>query len=222
LTLPFVDLGDPAKSPPPAQRFDTPRRALMYRSINRWVCSVGALWALFSPAAHAQPAKDPAQSCPPLLQHTMARLQDEKPQPLCQYSGKVLLVVNTASFCGFTPQYKELETLYEQYKDQLVIVGFPANNFLFQEPKGNTEIAAFCQRNYGVSFPMSEKVSVKGKDIAPIYYWLTHKKYNGLKDAPVKWNFQKYLLDEKGKLIAVFNPKSSPLSKDLVELIKNK
>lgn len=137
------------------------------------------------------------------------------------FKGKKILIVNTASKCGFTPQYKELETLYEQYKDQLVIVGFPANNFLFQEPKGNTEIAAFCQRNYGVSFPMSEKVSVKGKDIAPIYYWLTHKKHNGLKDAPVKWNFQKYLLDENGKLIAVFNPKSSPLSKDLVELIKN-
>lgn len=134
--------------------------------------------------------------------------------------GKKILIVNTASKCGFTPQYKELETLYQQYKDQLVIVGFPANNFLFQEPKGNTEIAEFCQRNYGVSFPMSEKVSVKGKDIAPVYYWLTHKKYNGLQDSKVKWNFQKYLLDENGKLIAIFSPKTSPLSEEIMQAIK--
>lgn len=135
------------------------------------------------------------------------------------FKGKKILIVNTASKCGFTPQYKELETLYQQYKGQLVIVGFPANDFLYQEPKGNTEIAEFCQRNYGVSFPMSEKVSVKGKDIAPIYYWLTHKKFNGLRDSKVKWNFQKYLLDEQGKLIAIFNPKTTPLSEEIKKAI---
>jgi glutathione peroxidase len=102
------------------------------------------------------------------------------------------------------------------------VIGVPCNQFMGQEPGSAAEIEEFCSTTYGIDFPMSEKVSVKGKDIAPIYYWLTHKKYNGLKDAPVKWNFQKYLLDENGKLIAVFNPKSSPLSKDLVELIKNK
>jgi glutathione peroxidase len=136
------------------------------------------------------------------------------------FKGKKILIVNTASKCGFTPQYKELETLYEQHKEQLVIVGFPANDFLFQEPKGNEEIAAFCQRNYGVSFPMSEKVSVKGKHIAPIYYWLTHKKYNGLQDSKVKWNFQKYLVDEKGQLIGIFDPKTSPMSEELVQAIE--
>lgn len=135
------------------------------------------------------------------------------------FKGKKILIVNTASKCGFTAQYKELETLYQQHKETLVIIGFPANNFLFQEPKGNTEIAAFCQRNYGVSFPMSEKISVKGKHIAAIYYWLTHKKYNQLKDSTVKWNFQKYLIDEQGALIAVFSPATSPLSKELTQML---
>lgn len=135
------------------------------------------------------------------------------------FKGKKILIVNTASKCGFTPQYKELEMLYQQYKDQLVIVGFPANDFLYQEPKNNSEIAEFCQRNYGVSFPMSEKVSVKGRDMSPVYYWLTHKKYNGFRDSKVKWNFQKYLLDEHGKLIAIFNPKIAPLSEEIIEAI---
>jgi glutathione peroxidase len=135
------------------------------------------------------------------------------------FKGKKILIVNTASKCGFTPQYKELETLYQQHKETLVIIGFPANNFLFQEPKGNTEIATFCQRNYGVSFPMSEKISVKGKNIAAIYYWLTHKKYNAYKDSKVKWNFQKYLIDEQGKLIAIFSPKTSPLSNNITQML---
>lgn len=135
------------------------------------------------------------------------------------FRGKKILIVNTASKCGFTPQYKELETLYQQHKETLVIIGFPANNFLFQEPKGNNEIAAFCQRNYGVSFPMSEKISVKGKNIAAIYYWLTHKKYNNFKDSKVKWNFQKYLIDEQGKLIAIFSPKTNPLSNSITQML---
>lgn len=133
------------------------------------------------------------------------------------FKGKKLLIVNTASKCGFTPQYAQLESLYQKNKDKLVIVGFPANNFLFQEPKGNQDIAAFCQRNYGVQFPMAEKVSVKGKDIAPIYYWLTHKKFNQLKDAPVKWNFQKFLLDEQGRLLEVFAPSTAPDSPELLK-----
>lgn len=131
------------------------------------------------------------------------------------FKGKKILVVNTASECGYTPQYKELETLYEQYKDKLVIVGFPANNFGGQEPGTNTEIKAFCEKNYGVTFPMAAKVSVKGDDTAPIYQWLTHKDQNGVLDAEIKWNFNKFLLDENGKMIAYFPSKVKPLAEEI-------
>lgn len=137
-----------------------------------------------------------------------------------QFKGKKILIVNTASKCGFTPQYAELEKLYETYKDKLVIIGFPANNFLFQEPKGNKEIAEFCQKNYGVTFPMAAKISVKGKDMAPIYRWLTNKDFNHYDNSSVKWNFQKYLIDEKGNLVAVFPPKTEPLSEEVVNAVK--
>lgn len=137
-----------------------------------------------------------------------------------QFKGKKVLIVNTASKCGFTPQYAELEKLYEQYKDKLVIVGFPANNFLFQEPGSNEEIAGFCQKNYGVTFPMAAKISVKGKDMAPIYRWLTNKDYNHYESSSVKWNFQKYLIDEQGNLVAVFPPKTKPLSEEVIAAVK--
>jgi glutathione peroxidase len=215
LTLPFVDLGDPAKSPPPAQRFDTPRRALMYRSINRWVCTLGALWALLSPAAHAQPAKDSAQSCPPLLQHTMARLQDEKPQPLCQYSGKVLLVVNTASFCGFTPQYAGLEALHARYKDQgFVVLGFPSNDFA-QERGSNKDIAEFCENTFGVKFPMFTKTVVTGRDAHPFY-----KRLASEAGASPRWNFYKYLIGKDGKVAGSYGSTTSPQDPRLVKQIE--
>lgn len=137
-----------------------------------------------------------------------------------QYKGKKIMIVNTASKCGFTPQYAELEALYKQYSDKLVIVGFPANNFLFQEPGSNSEISEFCQKNYGVSFPMAAKISVKGKDMAPIYRWLTNKDYNDFQNSSVKWNFQKYLIDENGKLVAVFAPKTSPKSPEVIQAIE--
>ena len=137
-----------------------------------------------------------------------------------QFKGKKILIVNTASKCGFTPQYAQLEQLYEQYKDNLVIVGFPANNFMFQEPKGNKEIAEFCQKNYGVTFPMAAKISVKGKDMAPIYQWLTNKDHNKVENTSVSWNFQKYLIDENGNLIAVFPPKVKPMSDEIVSAIR--
>lgn len=135
---------------------------------------------------------------------------------LSDYKGKKMLLVNTASKCGYTPQYKDLEALYEKYGDQLVVIGFPANNFMDQEPGSNEEIATFCERNYGVSFPMSEKISVKGKNQAPIYQWLTSKQYNGVKDSKVKWNFQKYLIDENGKLLEVFKSSVNPMSDEIV------
>ncbi len=133
-----------------------------------------------------------------------------------KFKGKKILIVNTASKCGFTPQYEGLEKLYEQYKDKLVIIGFPANNFMKQEPGNDKEIATFCQKNYGVTFPMASKISVKGKDQAPIYTWLTRKKYNNFKDSKVSWNFNKYLLDEKGNLIGVFGSRTKPMSDDIV------
>ena len=131
------------------------------------------------------------------------------------FKGKKILIVNTASQCGYTPQYKELEELYEKYKGTLVIVGFPANNFGEQEPGTNTEIKAFCTKNYGVTFPMAEKISVKGNDMAPIYKWLTQKDQNGVLDAEIKWNFNKFLLDEHGKMIAYFPSKVTPMSEEI-------
>lgn len=135
------------------------------------------------------------------------------------FKGKKILIVNTASKCGNTPQYEDLEKLYTQYKDRLVIVGFPANNFFRQEPGSNEEIAEFCQENYGVTFPMAAKISVKGNDMAPVYQWLTREKFNHFKDSKVKWNFQKYLIDEEGKLIAVFDPKTLPLSPEIMQTL---
>ena len=137
-----------------------------------------------------------------------------------QFKGKKILIVNTASKCGFTPQYEYLEKLYEKYKDKLVIVGFPANNFNSQEPGTNDEIKAFCTKNYGVTFPMAAKISVKGDDIAPIYKWLTHKSENGVMDAEITWNFNKFLLDENGNLITKFDSNIAPMSDDIVKYLK--
>lgn len=136
-----------------------------------------------------------------------------------QYKGKKILIVNTASKCGYTPQYEELERLYKEHGDKLVIIGFPANNFLFQEPGSNKEISEFCQKNYGVTFPMAAKISVKGKKMAPIYRWLTNKDYNKYKSSSVKWNFQKYLIDEQGNLIAVFPPGTKPSDPEVLKAI---
>ncbi len=132
-----------------------------------------------------------------------------------KFRRKKILVVNTASKCGYTPQYEGLEKLYETYKEKLVIVGFPANNFGGQEPGTNTEIGEFCKKNYGVTFPMAAKVSVKGDDTAPIYKWLCSKAENGVLDAEIAWNFGKFLLDENGKLIAYFPSKVTPMSEEL-------
>ena len=136
-----------------------------------------------------------------------------------QYKGKKIMIVNTASKCGNTPQYAELEQLHKKYKDKLVIVGFPANNFGGQEPGTKEEISEFCKRNYGVSFLMADKVSVKGDDIAPIFKYLEDEaKKIGVQD-PVKWNFTKYLLDENGKLITVIHNKTKPMSEEVLKYL---
>ena len=136
-----------------------------------------------------------------------------------QYKGKKIMIVNTASKCGNTPQYAELEELYKKYKNKLVIIGFPANNFGGQEPGTKEEISEFCKRNYGVTFPMADKVSVKGEDTAPIFkYLVAEAEKMGIKD-PVKWNFTKFLLDEKGNLITVIHNKTKPMSEEVLKYL---
>lgn len=137
------------------------------------------------------------------------------------FKGKKILIVNTASKCGFTGQYEGLEKLYKSHKDKLVIVGFPSNDFGKQEPGKNEDIAEFCQKNYGVTFPMASKIAVKGDSIAPIYHWLTTKDYNGHSNSTVKWNFQKYLINEKGQLVAVFDSNVKPESPEILAAIEN-
>jgi glutathione peroxidase len=142
---------------------------------------------------------------------------------LSSLKGKKILVVNTASKCGFTPQYAQLEDLYRKYGGtRFTIIGFPANNFLSQEPGTNEQIKAFCTTNYGVTFPMMAKISVKGNDIAPLYKWLTEKEENGVMDAPVKWNFQKFMIDEKGNLVGVVPPSDPPTCDKIVNWIEGK
>ena len=136
-----------------------------------------------------------------------------------KFKGKKILIVNTASKCGNTPQYAQLEELYEKYKDKLVIVGFPANNFGGQEPGTSSEIKEFCTKNYGVTFPMADKVSVKGNDIAPIFQYLVDEAEKlGFKD-PIKWNFTKFLLDENGKLLTVIHNKTKPMSEEVTKYL---
>ena len=132
-----------------------------------------------------------------------------------QFKGKKILIVNTASRCGLTPQYEDLEKLYKIYSKNLVIVGFPANNFMGQEPGSNADIKAFCQKNYGVTFPMAEKISVKGNDTHPLYKFLKEAAEKKGMDNPVTWNFGKFLLDEKGELIATFSPRTNPMDAEI-------
>ena len=137
--------------------------------------------------------------------------------------GKRIIIVNTASECGLTPQYEQLQAVYNQYKDQnFVIVGFPANNFGSQEPGSNAQIASFCQKNYGVTFPMMAKISVKGNDMHPVYQFLTQKTKNGLEDSSVQWNFQKYLINSNGELEKVVAPSTLPTDSEIINWIEGK
>ena len=148
---------------------------------------------------------------------------DGKPFDMASLKGKKVLIVNTASKCGFTPQYKQLEAIYKKYgPDKFVIVGFPANNFMHQEPGSNSQIKTFCTENYDVTFPMMSKISVKGDDIAPLYKWLTEKSQNGVLDAPIKWNFQKFMIDESGHLAGVAWPQDKPDSEKIIKWIESK
>jgi len=161
------------------------------------------------------PAANTPVACPALLNHSFPRLQDEKPQSLCQYSGKVILVVNTASYCGFTPQYKGLETIYSKYKDRgFVVLGFPSNDFA-QEKSNNQDIADFCENTFGVKFPMFTKTSVTGDSAVPFFKQLSQDP-----GQRPKWNFYKYLIGRDGKLIDSYNSMTGPESKSLVQAIE--
>jgi glutathione peroxidase len=158
-----------------------------------------------------------AAGCPPLLQHTFNQLQTGRSQSLCQYEGKVLLIVNTASKCGYTPQYEGLEALYRKYKDRgLVVIGFPSNDFGGQEPGSNKEIAEFCRTTYGVQFPLYEKTTVTALDRNPLYLQLV--KATGAKP---KWNFHKYLVDRSGNAVASYVSDVEPEAKELVSRIES-
>ncbi len=137
------------------------------------------------------------------------------------FKGKKILFVNVASKCGYTPQYEGLQKLYEQNRENLVIIGLPCNQFMRQEPGSSEEIQAFCTKNYGVTFPITEKINVKGDKIHPLYNWLTRKELNGVEDSKVKWNFQKYLINEEGNLIQVFGSKVKPLAEEITVAIKS-
>lgn len=181
-------------------------------------------------ACQQNQAQDKALKTPTAKQKTMAKetIYQFKVKDLegnvfdfASLKGKKILIVNTASKCGLTPQYKDLQAIYEQYKGKnFVIVGFPANNFASQEPGTNKEIGAFCQKNYGVTFPMMEKISVKGADMNEVYKFLTQKSKNGLQDSEVEWNFQKYLVNEKGELEKVVSPRVLPTDPEIVNWIK--
>jgi len=167
---------------------------------------------LLPAAASAQTA---APACPAILQHTFARLQDEKPQSLCQYAGKVVLVVNTASFCGFTPQYKGLEALDSKYRSRgLVVLGFPSNDFA-QEAGSNKEIADFCESTFGVKFPMFAKSSVRGPDASPLFKQLAQ-----LSGTTPKWNFYKYLIGRDGKVVDAYSSMTAPDDRAFVREIE--
>jgi glutathione peroxidase len=172
-------------------------------------------WTLACAAAPAAPAPAAAGACPSTLHYTFPRLQDEKPQPLCQYAGKVLLVVNTASYCSFTPQYEGLEALYAKYKERgLVVLGFPSNDFQ-QETDDNKKIADFCQNTYGVKFPMFGKTAVRGKDANPFYRELARTTGR----APM-WNFHKYLVARDGHVVANYTSLTGPQDAALLKQIE--
>lgn len=175
------------------------------------------LVVLFTTTLHAQTIMENS-----LHQFTVETLEGDT-FDFSSLKGKKVLVVNTASKCGLTPQYKDLQALFEQYgNDDFVIVGFPANDFLAQEPGSNEEIATFCERNYGVSFPMMAKIGVKGKDMHPVYAFLTQKEKNGVMDSKVTWNFQKYLVNEDGIVEKVISPRTSPVDPEIIEWITKK
>ncbi len=151
-----------------------------------------------------------------IYQYQIQALNSDEIIDLSDYQGKTMLLVNVASKCGYTPQYEDLQKLFETYQDRLVIIGFPCNQFLFQESGSEETIATFCKKNYGVTFPMTTKIKVKGNDKHPIYNWLTNKELNGVSDNTVSWNFNKFLIDGEGNLIGHYKSSVEPFAEEII------
>jgi glutathione peroxidase len=166
-----------------------------------------------------KPAKESGNAASKSIYDFKVKSLDGGTIDFSQYKGKKILVVNTASKCGFTPQYKGLEKLYEEHKDKLVVVGFPSDNFGGQEYQNDEEIKSFCEKNFGVTFPLTTKVDVKGDNVTPVFKYLTNKNENGVLDATISWNFNKFLIDENGKLLAHFDSEVTPDSEELFKYI---
>ncbi len=189
----------------------------MYPKVLKYMSILSMFGMMFSCGVKKKP--EAAQSKTSFYELKTTSLSGE-PIHFSDFKGKKVMVVNTASECGFTPQYEGLENLHQKHGEDLVIIGFPANDFLGQEPGNNEEIAAFCQKNYGVSFLMSEKMSVKGDNKHPVFQWLTDKNLNGWNSRAPKWNFYKYLVDESGELLAVFPSRTKPEDKKITSMIE--
>jgi glutathione peroxidase len=189
-------------------------RRPVWRPVGAWLAAawITAMPTLSHAAEPAPAAASVAAACPALLNKTFLRLQDEKPQSLCQYAGKVVLVVNTASYCGFTPQFKGLEALYAQYKDKgLVVLGFPSNDFGNQDPGNAKQIADFCENTYGVKFPMLGKSHVRGDEVNPL-----HAELIKITGTTPKWNFYKYLIARDGRTVKAYGSLTKPEDRDFV------
>lgn len=181
---------------------------------------LASLLAVTAIVAVVHAAEKGDKKVPPVLNFTMTTL-DGKPVELSRYQGKVILIVNVASKCGYTPQYKGLQALHDKYADKgLVVLGVPANEFGKQEPGSNADISDFCQKNYGVKFDMLAKVVVKGKDICPLYQYLTSKETNPTTGGDIKWNFTKFLIGRNGEVVARFEPKVAPESAECTQAIE--
>ena len=183
--------------------------------ILRIVAALALLAAVALALGASKRADVPEVPMPDSLYTIPLERNDGSPATLGEYRGKVLLLVNVASKCGFTPQYKGLQELYEKYQDKLVVIGFPCNQFLMQEPGNEEEIATFCEVNYGVTFPLTEKIKVKGSGQHPVYAWLTQKELNGVSDAKIGWNFNKFLISPEGEWLAHFPSKVEPMSEEI-------
>jgi len=198
-----------------ARRVEAPEARLRFAAVVGVTLALACAFVASPLAAGGDPARTPAD-CPPLLRHTFNSLQTGAPQSLCQYAGKVVVIVNTASYCGYTPQYEGLEALYRRYRERgLVVLGFPSNDFGAQEPGTNKEVAEFCRLTYGVEFPMFEKSSVTRPDTQPLYAELVARTAH----AP-RWNFHKYVIDRSGMNVVSFESRVTPDSREFVGLIE--
>ena len=192
----------------------------------RYLCTVLIAFTFISCVQSQEEKKTPQENTQKkmnTLHSFTVKTIDGQAFDMATLKGKKVLVVNTASECGFTPQYAQLQELYESYGGaSFEIVAFPSNDFGGQEPGSHEEIASFCSKNFGVTFPLMEKITVKGSDIHPVYAWLSQKDQNGKADAPVSWNFQKFLIDEQGEWVASLSPRESPISEKVIDWLKEK